>query len=79
MERKFYKTRYIVEILSEDPIPPEMDFKEVMLEAEEGGFSGQVTYKKTSTLNGKQTADALLKQNSSPEFFRLTPSGEDIS
>lgn len=38
-KRKFYRTVYTVEILSEDPIPNEMDIAQVITEAVNGDYS----------------------------------------
>lgn len=76
--RKFYKTTYKVEILSEDPIPDDMDLTSTLFEATEGGYSGDVVREGTDEIDGKQAAEALLQQHSDPSFFRLTADGEDL-
>jgi len=76
--RKFYKTRITLEILSEDPIPEGMDVPDIMTEATEGEYSAQVLPMETDIIDGKQAADALLEQGSDCGFFSLTEDGEDI-
>lgn len=76
--RKFYKTIIKIEILSEERIPDDMTLEEIGRETIEGGYSGRTLETKESELNGKQAATALIKQSSSPEFFRIDEKGNDI-
>lgn len=76
--RKFFKTTYVVEILSEEPIPPDMDLKDVMAEAYDGGYSGDVKSEETVEVDGATMASLLTEQRSSPGFFRLTDDGNDM-
>lgn len=75
--RKFYKTVYQIEVLSEVRIPDSMDLKEILEEAEVGMYSADITEESNTVLNGEDAAKELIKQRSSPEFFRLTPDGDD--
>ena len=77
-ERKFYKRTFTIEVLSEEPIPPGMDTANIIFEAQNGDYSMREFGEKEMVLNGKQAAKALLKQNSDPSFFRLTPNGDDL-
>jgi len=76
-KRKFYKTVFTVEILSEEPVGQEASLEEVAYAIGEGPCSGQVKFKSEKVLDGKQAALALQVQASDPGFFRLTDKGED--
>lgn len=75
--RKFYRTRFFVEVLSEEEIPAHMSLGEVMQECQDGDYSGDSGHLNTKVLDGRQAAKALQKQGSDPGFFRLTAKGED--
>lgn len=76
--RKFYKTTFKVEVLSEEPIPEGMELDTVMEEATGGGYSAECTRETNVELNGLEAATALFKQASHPSFFRLDENGEDV-
>ncbi|MEG7741739.1 hypothetical protein U2084_14975, partial [Listeria monocytogenes] len=75
--RKFYKTIIQLEVLSEEPIPDEMDVAQIAFEATEGDYSMVDGERIQTILNGQQTADALKEQASDPSFFLLTEDGND--
>ena len=76
-DRKFYKTKISFVVISEEPIPDGMNVQAIANEAIEGGYSmGELTTKETE-LNGIQTAKALIKQGSDPEFFSIDAAGDD--
>lgn len=76
--RKFYRTVITVEVLSEEPLDPTVSLADVESAITDGDCSGDVKFTASETLTGPQTADALMKQGSDPEFFRLTENGEDV-
>lgn len=76
-KRKFYKTVFEIEVLSEEPLSDELSLEDVAYEITEGGCSGVVNRKGHKVLNGKQAAKALIAQASDPGHFRLTDDGED--
>ena len=75
--RKFYKRVFQVEVLSEKPIPEEMNLDELHYQTHEGPWSGRVASGEQEELSGPQMAAALAKQHSSPGFFGLTDDGEE--
>lgn len=75
--RKFFKTRIVIEVLSEEEIPPGMSVEQIAYEARYGGYSMRNVEEKSTELNGKEMAVALMEQGSDPEFFGLTRDGED--
>lgn len=77
-KRKFYRTTYQVEVLSEEPIPPTKTFNEIMEDTMTGHYSGMVGDGKVTELNGRQAADALREQASGVDFFNLDEVGNDL-
>lgn len=75
-DRKFYRRRITVEVLSETPIL-EVGLSTLHHEITDGSWSGWLTYQPEEELNGRQMALALQKQGSDPAFFHLTKRGED--
>ena len=71
----YYKTVFVVEVLSEDPIPDHLDFDETMAEAMEGAYSRKVTRKKEIPMDGAAMAKELEAQGSEPAFFMLAADG----
>lgn len=76
--RKFYRTLFTVEVLSEEPVPDDMDLEGILEECTSGSYSGDVKRGKCFILNGQMAAQGLLRQRSDPGFFQLTEKGEDI-
>ena len=75
--RKFYRTVFQVEVLSESPIGAvELDTLHHMIT--EGECSGDVKIMSRQKLDGKQAAKALLKQGSDPGLFNLDHHGKGI-
>jgi len=75
-ERKFYKTIIQVEILSEEALPSGLSLTDIDFIISEGDCSGQLQTISEEVLDGKQAAQALLKQGSDPDFFMLTEEGD---
>ena len=76
-DRKFYKTRITVEVLSEEPLCDGLELDAVYEFIVNGPGSGTVKWHPPQELDGKQAARALRKQGSDPGFFRLADNGED--
>lgn len=74
--RKFYKTIFRVEVLSEEPLG-EIDLGGISYAITDGNCSGRLLEPKSTQLNGKQAARALIAQASDPGFFNLTQNGCD--
>lgn len=74
--RKFYKTIFQVEVLSEEPIK-ELSLSDLDYEITEGDCSGRVSTLSENTINGACAANELLAQGSDPSFFGLTEDGND--
>lgn len=75
--RKFYRTVFQIEVLSEEELPIDMCLRAVMSECEDGPYSGDVQKRVETIIDGRQAAKALQKQGSDPGFFGLTDQGED--
>lgn len=75
--RKFYKTTYEVVVLSDVELDGEPNLEELNFLITDGGCSGTVAQTACAELTGKEAAEALISQGSSPEFFNLTDDGED--
>jgi hypothetical protein len=76
-KRKFYKTRIIVEVLSEEPVNFD-DLSQVHYAITNGDCSGRWEETDIKELNGKEAVMELGIQGSSPEWFGLTDDGEDM-
>jgi hypothetical protein len=76
--RKFYRTVYRIEVLSEEPIPGDLDIEDVAREITTGDYSGLVTHDDPEELDGPQAASALIAQGSDPGFFCLDEHGNDF-
>lgn len=75
-KRKFYKTTITMEVLSEVPIPEDQGLEVIVRGGYAGGYSLDYT-RKTAEIDGPTAAKALEAQNSDPNFFGLTPEGDD--
>ena len=68
--RKFYKTTFTVEVLSEEPIP-EMSLDALEDEYNHGSYSAGSVKRKEKELTVKQVTKELKKQGSDPSFFMI--------
>jgi hypothetical protein len=77
-KRKFYKTVFMVTVLSEESLGGKFQSaQDIHNMITEGECSGAVGVLPETVLDGKDAADALIAQGSDPSFFRLTDDGED--
>lgn len=75
---RFYKTVFVVEVLSQGLPVDNMALSEVLQEAEIGEFSAIVSDVTVTGLTAKEAAEELIKQSSDPEFFGLDKEGNDL-
>ena len=71
-KRIFYKTKIIVDVLSEEPYEPNYDI------TTNGSNGIRWEIAETMELNGAEAARELLAQGSDPECFRIDEDGNDI-
>jgi hypothetical protein len=77
MSKTFYKTKISFHVLSQEPIPDDMDIDTIYQECIDGEYSGDLEYEKeVSKLTGKQAAQELINQGSDPSFFQLDEKGK---
>jgi hypothetical protein len=75
-ERKFYRQVIMVEVLSEEPYNFQ-SLEGVGHAITSGDCSGTWTVAINETIDAATCAKQLLAQGSDPEFFRITPQGEE--
>lgn len=76
-ERVFYKTKFSFEVLSEAPIY-DGELTDILHDCIHGDFSMGAVKREQQELDGPAAAKALEDQGSDPEFFQLTPEGDDL-
>lgn len=78
-KRKFYKTIFYVEVLSEDtPLEDVDSLHDIAYAIDEGDCSGMVNNVKSVRLTAQKAAQALIEQGSDPEFFQLDKNGNEL-
>jgi hypothetical protein len=77
--RKFYRTVYTVEVLSEEPITVNVDLDDLNYMITDGDCSGKIETNGSDEIDGVTAAKLLMEQGSDPEFFRIDKNGNDIS
>lgn len=75
---KFYKTQYLIEVLSEEPIRGDVNLKDIEYMITEGDCSGDVRTFGSVEISGAEAAKLLKRQGSDPSFFRIDENGNDI-
>lgn len=76
-KRKFYRTIFPIEVLSEKPLG-NIGLNELVYALTDGGeVTGMVRRGKRTTLSGAQMAKALRSQGKSPRLFFLHADGSD--
>lgn len=76
--RKFYRTVYTVEVLSETPITRLLDLNEINYMITYGDCSGSIQIQENGEIDSTIAAKLLIAQGSDPEFFRIDENGNDI-
>lgn len=75
-KRKFYRTIFKIEVLSEEPVG-NPSLQKIAYQIENGDWSGLCEIDEVNTVDGPEMAKLLEAQQSDPSFFRLTEDGED--
>jgi hypothetical protein len=77
--RKLFKTKVVVEILSEDaPINENWSLASIEYEITHGRMIGWVTVDSARRITGKQMAKECRRMDSIPDFFDLDDNGKTI-
>jgi hypothetical protein len=76
-KRKFFRTTYTVEILSEDPITASLETAIAEASRSGGSLVARIPPGVTTEIDGRACADELYRFGSEPEFFMLTDEGDD--
>lgn len=77
MSRKFYKTTFTIEVLSEEPLGDELTLSQIDYAITEGPCVGFTLLNRQEELTSKQMADALYEAGSDPGFFQLDDDGNE--
>jgi len=70
-KRKFYRTVFQYEVLSEEPLPDCMTLEQISYETMEGHCSGMFLETTKQEVTARSMVTLLLAQGSDPEFFGL--------
>ena len=76
--RRFYRTVLTITVLSETPIPGDMDLSDILNEADEGSYMAGGKELHQFTLSAKEAVNWLYDFGSEPIFFKLDDDGNDI-
>lgn len=78
-DRKFYRHRFQIEILSEENLEEGTSLSLLELDqmTENEQVGGPLVIVETEKLNGKEAVEALYKIGSEPGFFRLDDEGDN--
>lgn len=78
-KRRFFKTTFTVEVLSEDePVSEDLSLEEIERQYTSGNWSGRKICEGSEELSAQEAAYELMEQGSEPSFFRLTEDGEEL-
>ena len=75
-DRKFFKTVFTIEVLSEDPLSSSLSLTDI--EFTEGYCSGTIRVEEATEIDGRTAVALLEAQGSDPEFFSLDHKGNDL-
>ncbi len=77
--RRFYRTHYAFRVLSQKPIPQDLELFQVLHECVEASYVLEARdYMQQERLSGREAADALYGAASEPGFFGLDDEGQDV-
>jgi len=77
-KRKFFRTSFTFDVLSEEEIPDGVEIANILRECAEGEYVCAGTSQEQKELTGPEMAKALEEAASDAEFFQLTPEGDDL-
>ena len=77
-DRKFFKTVFTIEVLSEDPLSSSLSLTDIEYEITEGYCSGTIRVEEATEIDGRTAVALLEAQGSDPEFFSLDHKGNDL-
>ena len=78
-DRKFYKSVFTFEVLSEEPIPDDMSLTNMIHETIVGDYNGSMLAKDVNVeINSEEAAIRLVLSGSDAGFFRLDNKGNEI-
>ena len=76
MANKYFKTTFVIEVLSEDlPIDDDVTLSQLEYLITEGDCSGLIRQTAVVELSAEEVAKELIAQGSDPEFFGLDEDG----
>lgn len=77
--KTIYKTTFVIEVLSEQPLPENVSLHMIEYETEDGDWllSGKRVDTKEE-LSGRQAVEAILEAGSQPEFFQMDDEGNEL-
>ena len=76
---QYFKTTFVVEVLSQDPGVRHMDLRQLLDEAEIGTYAAAMTECRVEGLTGAEAAQELIKQGADPSFWGLTDEGDKFN
>lgn len=79
MPRQFIKTTFSITVLSDEPLPDDIDLEGVAHAIGDGPYIGGEFRRETQELTAKEAATALVELGSEPDFFQLDEDGNDLS
>jgi hypothetical protein len=78
-KKKLYRNVYVVEILSEEPLPDGMSLEQLEYEMNDGDCSGVIDHKHVNQeVTGRKAAKMVIAQGSDPLFFQMNEFGNEV-
>ena len=79
LDRKYYKTQILVEIVSEEPIDDGIGLGDLVRDCVDGPHSFEWNFVNNSeVITGQHASSILQHHGSDPEFFRLDDKGNEL-
>lgn len=76
---QYFKTTFVVEVLSRDPGIQHMDLRQVLDDAELDTYAALLREREVKGLTAVEAAQALIGQGADPSFFGLTDDGDEVN
>ncbi len=74
----FYRKVIEIELLTDEPLPDEMELGQIGYEMTEGHTSGALRVTVDEKVTGQEMAKLLIAQHSDPEFLGLDADGREV-
>lgn len=77
-KKKLYYKKIVIDVLSEYPIPDDINLSELDIQMDDGDYVGTIEVKKNQMVTGRKAAKMVMAMGSEPLFFQMNEFGNEV-